>query len=305
LGSGTWSRVSGPGNSVFSPNANQAAARVTVDKYGAYQFAWREINSTCQSTDVVNVIFREKPAVYAGKDSVICTGGTAQFNATGDGSFVWEPAALMSDPAIANPTAKPDTTTNFRVILTDQYGCQNSDELKVEVWKKPVAYAGPDKVLDYLFVTGMEASEPASTDIGTWSVVSGSGTFDNPNDPKSIVRNLSLEDNILSWIVSNRVCPPAVDYVTFKVNDLVIPTLITPNMDGLNDYFILRGLETLGTTELIVFDRRGKQVYKNVNYGNEWNGVDFNNQDLPDDTYFFTLKTENGKNISGYVVVRR
>ncbi len=305
LGSGSWSKVSGPGSSVFSPNSILPNAKVTVDKYGAYQFAWREINSTCQSTDVVNVIFREKPAVYAGKDSVICKAGTAQFSASGSGTFLWEPSAIMSDPAIQNPTAKPDTTTIFKVTLTDQFGCRNTDEVKVEVWAKPSAYAGPDKMLDYLFITGMEAVEPVSTDIGTWSVVSGSGTFDDPNDPKSLVRNLSLEANILSWIVSNRVCPPAVDYVTITVNDLVIPTLITPNMDGQNDYFILRGMETLGTTELVVFDRRGKQVYKNTNYGNEWNGVDYNGQELPDDTYFFTLKTGNGKAISGYIVIRR
>jgi len=53
------------------------------------------------------------------------------------------------------------------------------------------------------------------------------------------------------------------DSVMITVHDLIIPTLITPNMDGRNDYFVLRGIETLGKTELIVFDRRGAQVYQN------------------------------------------
>jgi gliding motility-associated-like protein len=105
--------------------------------------------------------------------------------------------------------------------------------------------------------------------------------------------------------VSNGYCPPVGDTINITVNDFVIPTLITPNMDGRNDYFVLRGLSTLGKTELVIFDRRGAQVYKNMNYDNLWNGVDYNKNPLPDDTYFYVIKTANGKSISGYIVIRR
>jgi len=101
------------------------------------------------------------------------------------------------------------------------------------------------------------------------------------------------------------VCPAVFDTVNIFVHNLVIPTLITPNMDGRNDNFVIRGLATLGKTELIIFDRRGAEVYKNTNYDNSWNGVDYNKHPLPDDTYFFVLKPANGKSISGYIVIRR
>jgi gliding motility-associated-like protein len=107
------------------------------------------------------------------------------------------------------------------------------------------------------------------------------------------------------WSVSNGVCPPANDYLTIVTKDLIIPTLITPNGDPYNEYFILNGLETLGKTELVIFDRRGAQVYKNSAYDNSWNGVDYNGNPLLDDTYYFVIKAQNGKSISGYVVVRR
>ena len=100
-------------------------------------------------------------------------------------------------------------------------------------------------------------------------------------------------------------CPNVFDTVRIVVHNLVVPTLITPNMDGRNDYFVIRGLETLGKTELVIFDRRGAQVYKNMNYENSWNGVDYNKNPLPDDTYFFVLKSANRKSISGYIVIRR
>jgi gliding motility-associated-like protein len=76
-------------------------------------------------------------------------------------------------------------------------------------------------------------------------------------------------------------------------------------MDGRNDYFVLQELSKLGKTELVIFDRRGAQVYKNANYNNSWNGVDYNGNPLPDDTYFYVLKTEIGKTVKGFIVIRR
>jgi gliding motility-associated-like protein len=105
--------------------------------------------------------------------------------------------------------------------------------------------------------------------------------------------------------VTNGFCTPSYDTILIEVNNFVIPTLITPNMDGRNDYFILKGLATLGKTELVIFDRKGTQVYKNMNYDNSWNGVDYNKNPLPDDTYFYVLKNGNGKSYRGYVVIRR
>jgi gliding motility-associated-like protein len=151
----------------------------------------------------------------------------------------------------------------------------------------------------------MSANEPGTNEKGTWSVISGSGEFSDTTDARTNVSGLTLGENILKWRLSNSVCPPSDDSLTITVHNLVIPTLITPNMDGKNDYFVLRGLETLGKTELIIFDRRGVQVYKNTNYDNSWNGVDYNGKALVDDTYYYVIRSENGKSLSGYIVIRR
>ena len=95
------------------------------------------------------------------------------------------------------------------------------------------------------------------------------------------------------------------DLVVITVNNLTVPTLITPNLDGRNDYFVLRGLGTLGRTDLTIFDRRGLKVYENSDYQNDWDGTDYNSNPLPDDTYFYVIRADNGVSISGYIVVRR
>jgi gliding motility-associated-like protein len=67
----------------------------------------------------------------------------------------------------------------------------------------------------------------------------------------------------------------------------------------------LRGIETLGRTELVIFDRNGAMVYRNTDYDNSWDGVDQNGKQLPEDTYFFTILPTNGKAFKGYIVIRR
>jgi gliding motility-associated-like protein len=76
-------------------------------------------------------------------------------------------------------------------------------------------------------------------------------------------------------------------------------------MDGKNDYLILKGSDMIDKMELVIFDRRGVQVYRNKNYDNSWNGVDYKGNPVSDDTYFYVLKTEDGISASGYIVVRR
>ncbi|MDZ7634079.1 MAG: gliding motility-associated C-terminal domain-containing protein [Bacteroidales bacterium] len=168
----------------------------------------------------------------------------------------------------------------------------------------PVANAGRDQVLDYQFGTTLNADIP-SVGTGIWELVSGTGELFDAMDESTPVNGLTLGDNVFSWTVTNGACYPVTDYVLVKVNSLIIPTLITPNQDGANDYFVLRGLESLGRTGLTIFDRRGLKVYENSDYDNSWEGQDYNSNPLADDTYFYVVRAENGTSLSGYIVVRR
>ena len=137
------------------------------------------------------------------------------------------------------------------------------------------------------------------------SADSGYVVFSDTTDPRSVVSNLSQGDNVLAWVVTNGICPADTDKVTITLGEFVIPTFITPNGDSKNEYFLIKGIETLGKTELTVFDRRGMQIFKNSDYDNKWNGVDYNDRPLINDTYYFILKSGTGKSYSGYIVIRR
>ena len=304
-GIGTWSKISGPGNATFSPNVNQPNGTVTVSQFGTYDFAWTEVNSLCNSSDIIRVVFHDAPQVNTGADLLLCKGSSIQLSATGTGTFVWSPAAPLNNPNIYNPVASPDATTLFTVNLTDPWGCKNSDQITVEVRVQPVANAGPDQNLDFTFETNLQATAPGTNQTGVWTLVEGEGDISDTHSPIAHVSDLSLETNSFLWTVTNGVCPASVDTVHIKVKNLIIPSLITPNLDGNNDFFVIGGIETMGKTSLTVFNRWGARVFEKREYDNAWNGVDDKENPLPEDTYFYILKPEQYKAVKGFVVIRR
>lgn len=135
--------------------------------------------------------------------------------------------------------------------------------------------------------------------------MTGTAIVADTTNPSSNVSDLSSGNNILSWNVTNGACPVTSDSVKIIVGEIIVPTLITPNGDNKNEYFVIQGLESLGKTELVIFDRRGYQLFRNTDYDNKWNGVDYDDKPLPDDTYFYLLKPTNHTPVSGYIVIRR
>jgi gliding motility-associated-like protein len=211
-----------------------------------------------------------------------------------------------TDPGATIPCLSPQKAAagTYYIKGTNSSGYFSIKPVIVTIDQLPVPKAGLDQTLDYQFNTILDATlGPSET--GIWSLVSGTCIFYDTANPQTPVSELSLGDNVLVWTVSNGVCPAVSDTVKIVAHNLTNPTLITPNMDGRNDIFIIRGLSTLGKSELVIFDRRGFRVYNNPDYDNRWAGVDFNNNPLPDDTYFFVLKPQNGKPLKGYVVIRR
>jgi gliding motility-associated-like protein len=196
------------------------------------------------------------------------------------------------------------TTGTYYIKGTATGGFSTVKPVTVLVYRIPVANAGPDQVLSYLSETTMAAELAYAYESGVWSIISGTGDVFDSTYAKTSVTRLSADNNIFLWTVTNGVCPPSSDTVMITVHEILIPTLITPNMDGKNDYFVVNGSEVLGRIELVIFDRRGNQAYKNENYDNLWNGVDYNGKPLPDDTYFYVIKTENRKSMKGFVVIK-
>jgi gliding motility-associated-like protein len=96
------------------------------------------------------------------------------------------------------------------------------------------------------------------------------GTVINTATVSSQGTELSPEDNRSSALVN--------------VRGFFIPNVITPNGDGFNDSFEIKGMGRFMSNEIVIFNRFGDHLFGAKNYLKEWSAAG-----LIDDTYFYVL----------------
>jgi gliding motility-associated-like protein len=97
-----------------------------------------------------------------------------------------------------------------------------------------------------------------------------------------------------------------IDSITITIDDRFssegpfIPSGITPNGDGVNDYWNIRWLYKYPENDVTILNRWGDVVYKASPYNNDWYGT-YNGKQLPEATYYYILKIfENGQQTQNY-----
>ena len=96
-------------------------------------------------------------------------------------------------------------------------------------------------------------------------------------------------------------CQTYVDsfFVVFTHCELGIPNMITPNGDGISETFSITNLSKYPNTELCIYDKSNKLIYKSLNYQNDWDA-----SLTPDGSYFFILKFTDGSTQEGLITVK-
>ena len=306
---GTWTLTRYPG--AFASTGTGTSTVIPGLSSGTYNYSVTN-SAGCISALSQNLVIPLPPAasrVEVNNPEILCSPARYDLTlpAVTQGSSPGLTYTFWTDASATIPYSTPTSAGagTYYIKGTTVTGCYDLRPVTVTVYELPVAETGEDILLYNQQEATLNGSLANEYESGTWSVISGTGELADSSLPNTSVSKLSQGENIFLWKVTNGVCPESFDTVRIVVYDLEIKTLITPNMDGRNDYFIVKGLNTLGKTELTVFDRRGLQVYKNRNYDNLWNGVDYNENPLHDDTYFYVIRTESGKSISGFIVIRR
>ena len=81
--------------------------------------------------------------------------------------------------------------------------------------------------------------------------------------------------------------------------------------DGVNDFFIIRGIENYTNNTFVIFNRWGNKVYEAAPYKNNWDGTStegltVGGDQLPIGTYFYVLDLGDGSSvIKGTIYLNR
>jgi gliding motility-associated-like protein len=110
----------------------------------------------CQQRDSVLVTTMEISTSVV--QDTLCFGDSTQLTATGGVSYLWSPAASLSNPSLASPVAGPGTPTDFIVTITDNNGCVDRDTVPVWVNPLPVITMSPDTAMCIFDTIGIRAS---------------------------------------------------------------------------------------------------------------------------------------------------
>ncbi|MCB0397342.1 MAG: gliding motility-associated C-terminal domain-containing protein [Flavobacteriales bacterium] len=73
------------------------------------------------------------PIADAGRDTIIVAGGKAQLRGFGGTSYQWMPSTGLSCTTCRDPVATPDSTTTYRLIVSDSIGCKAMDSVTIFV----------------------------------------------------------------------------------------------------------------------------------------------------------------------------
>jgi gliding motility-associated-like protein len=276
---GTWILVSGNGN-IVSPNDPNTA--ITNMPIGQHVFVWSVDNGPCEtgageSFVTISVFDENNPDADAGPDQQLCTpnvtsttmaGSPVTFPATGQWTIV-SGSGTIANPADPN-TAVLDLAIGETVLqwTVSNGPCANgitTDQVTIQIFdaNNPVAAAGPDQDLCTPVTTAqLAASAVTFPAVGTWTLLSGTGTITDINDPNTTITGLGVGVIELEWTLSNGPCPNGVtsDQLTITLFDennplanagpdqeLCTPTGTTTstNMQGSNVIFPAVGTWTL------------------------------------------------------------
>jgi gliding motility-associated-like protein len=288
--SNEWTGPNGYTSSLVNAVVNNIQYKDTglYTMYEIYSFGCSRLDSFYLNVYPSTTI--STPTLYS-----VCEGQTIHFAATGDGSFHWEPATGLSNSNIPNPVLIAQDSSEYKVVVTNSFGCKDSAIVFINVFRNPTASAGRNKTIvvgDSVVLNG----EVSGTDIDfQWTPVS---FMSNTNSITPIVAPPSNTEYTLT-VTSNVGCTSAESKVkVFVYKDIFIPNVFTPNGDGKNDRFRIFAADGYTVKTFEIYNRWGQTVYSTKDAGIGWDGA-FNNLPQPTGTYvyFIELKTAIGKSI--------
>lgn len=179
----------------------------------------------CTSWDTLTVTVRPLPNANAGPDRTTCSLTPVQLNASGGILYSWTPTVWLDNPNIPNPMAAPFSTTTFKVVVTDAYGCSKADYVTVTTKPKPTVNAGPDKTICEGGSTTLNGSASGSPPF-TWQW-QPSALVSNPNIAVPVAMNLT-STTVFTLTVGNSQGCMSSDSVTVFVNPKPVITVVPP-----------------------------------------------------------------------------
>jgi gliding motility-associated-like protein len=259
------------------------------------------INPNCVATTTIPFIVHPVPEIELYGDELVCSDNptfTKEINAglldvatINNFTYTWFFNGILI-PTETNYDLTVNTEGIYTVEVSNINGCYRTRTITVT--------ASDVATIDNVVIT--ELSDNNSIVV----FVSGQGDYEFSLDNEFYQSSNSFEDleaGIYTVFVKDlNGCGVA----TREISILGIPNYFTPNADGYNDYWNIKGVNTRlnSKTIIYIFDRYGKLLKQISPAGQGWDGT-YNGELLPASDYWYAVTLENGKTVKGHFTLKR
>ncbi len=204
----------------------------------------------CKGYDTIVVDVQELPVVDLGNDTTICEGARLLLEAPPASSYEWSESSSSQQIVV-------DEAATYSVTVTDEYGCQGSDDVMLALQSLPVVNLGND--------LSLEPTENVTLDAGpgfvtyVWSTGTSDQTF--------LVNGASLTGDTLFWvIVADNISCEGGDtiLIALEVIDEVIEQIHDPSLqiypNPANNKIMITSEEGLRVSYIALLSETGKLV---------------------------------------------
>ena len=174
---------------------------------------------------------------------------------------------------------------NVKLLVTSGKGCVDSIIKVAEVFAPPFFSLGVDDTislgdeieLDGFYSGALSYSWTPGEGLDNSSL---SNPIASPSEPTTYVLTVTDGNGCLGQ--------DSIFIDIIEDFNLTVSNLITPDGNGINDFWVVGNIENYEEATIFIYDRWGKEILKTNNYQNDWNGVSGTDQ-LPDGTYYYII----------------
>lgn len=302
-----------PSGTVFSNDQNTVIPNASESDAGIYCVEVFEengcSNTICDTIQITNI--PGAPIIVSECGDFVCVGESCTLTGVSIqvDSMIW--TATGDDPGLPTDVNQSEISItpgqngiNLYTYTIYENGCESSSSISVIVSSEadvlpdliPVDLNTTVNNFDVTLNDTIPGSLPGIFSINVTSDVTngflinnGDGTFTYTPDngflgDDQFIYEICLDCN------GQEVCQWAVVTLSIETDECIVPTVISPNGDGFNDTWEISCVKNSPNNEVLILNRWGDEVYRAAPYNNDWEGT-YNNEKLPDGTYFYIFKT--------------
>jgi gliding motility-associated-like protein len=256
------------------------------------------------------------PALAVSSDENICAGETVTLSANGTGTISWSTSETSNDIDVS-----PTVNTIYYATLTDGNGCTATDSILVNVQSSSTVSAVDDAATtDIGVLVNIDVDANDTGDPNTVAVLTGpaNGVASVQTDGSIDYlpfNSFSGQDSLTYTICDvfcSSICDTAMVRISIDENDeFTVPGGFSPNGDGINDMFIINGIDNYPNNTLTIYNRWGDIVFTASPYMNDWSGEAEGKRTISGDvvvtgTYFYVLDLGDGSELlNGSIEIKK